>query len=1149
MARLAAHLLGTFQVSLDGKPVAGFESDKARALLAYLLVERERPHRREKLAGLLWPELPERAARANLRRVLANLRQITCDREAAPPHFSITPQTIQLEPAGDLWSDVAAFTNLQSRYLESSSATNEPLVDRAEEAMLLYRGDLMEGFSLSGSAAFEEWLTLHRERFRRQARGALRLLARHYGQCGDYTRALQYAWRLVELDPWQERAHLQLMRLLALNGQRGAAVAQYEVCRRLLDVELSVEPSAETTRLYERIRDGQYPNAGGRDSSDHALISRSRHRLPRLLTPLVGRAEELAKIGRCLRDPDCRLLTLVGPGCIGKTHLALEAATAQADRFSQAVHLVSLSPLPSAKDVVPAIAQAIGLSFRQGRAPRRQVLDYLRGRRALLLLDGFEHLLTSPEYPERSGEHSGPRARREEDHRSTSRLVVEILEATSGVKILVTSRARLNVPGEHVLSLEGLDLPSGRALADAADSPAVQLFLSGARRLSPGLDPAPTDVIQIVRICRLLGGVPLAILLAAAWLGTLSPSEIVSQIERGLDFLERDLGDVSADGAFGGERQRSLRTVFEHSWRLLSAQEQEALKTLSVFCGDFTYEAAHQVAGVTLQQLKTLVDTSMLQRRQPERYTVHELIRYFAAEKLSQTPELERRVRDAHCAYFATLLQGYERSLGGPRRRSALDEIGAALDNARASWDWAVKRRYAERLGQAIDGLGHFFEGHGRFTDGETTSGAAAAALEIPLDGQETQVYAKVLAWESLFADKLGHVDAAERAAEHSLVALDAATLAGVDVRADKAFALLQALRAALHTDLGRARQLGEQSLDLYRELSDQWSIAEVLDALGWTALLAGDYGAARRYYEESLRRHQSLGDARGTASSLGALGYTLFHQGRIQEAERLVRESIVSRREMADWAGATEETFTLALTLVWLGKLAEAQALVEESISSYQAFGALAEIARLHAVLSQIIALRGSYERARGLAQVCLSAAQESGSWREIGISYWVLGGVAAAQLAYAQAQGWLEQSVAVLKTVGMPDVLSAALATAGYAAWGAGQHSQARAYMTQAIQMARETHSNGAFLFVLPGVALLLVSLGEIERAIELYALASHHPLVTNARWFEDVAGRHISAAAADLASGVVSAAEERGRARKLDDVIRELMVELQM
>lgn len=264
MAHLSICLLGPLQVTLDGEPVTGFESDKVRALLAYLAVESQQPQRRETLAGLLWPDWPERSARANLRHALANLRSAIRDRapfgdaQATPPFLHTSRQTIQFNAASDAWVDVAAFTRLVKaapRAEAGAKGPSRPTVERLEEAVALYGGCFLEGFSLADSSPFEEWILLNRERLHRQVTDALRRLAECHEQRGDYASALLHAWRQVELDPWRERAHRQVMRLLALSGQRGAALAQYETCRRLLAEELGVGPAADTTQLYHQIRD------------------------------------------------------------------------------------------------------------------------------------------------------------------------------------------------------------------------------------------------------------------------------------------------------------------------------------------------------------------------------------------------------------------------------------------------------------------------------------------------------------------------------------------------------------------------------------------------------------------------------------------------------------------------------------------------------------------------------------------------------------------------------------------------------------------------------------------------------------------------------------------------------------------------------
>jgi predicted ATPase/DNA-binding SARP family transcriptional activator len=263
MARLSLSCLGPFQVTLDGQPVTRFKSNKVRALLAYLAVEADRPHRREVLAGLLWPDWPNRDALSNLRYALSNLRRVTGDRTADPPFLLIARDTLQFNAASDYWLDVKDFTDLTCLQDPSPSSPRSisgqagQALSSLEKAVALYRGSFLEGFSLADSAPFEEWALLTRERLARQMSSTLHHLAATYAQRGQYEQAQSFARQQVEREPWNETAHQQLMRALALNGQRSAALAQYEACRRLLAEELGVEPAAETTGLYEQIRDGE----------------------------------------------------------------------------------------------------------------------------------------------------------------------------------------------------------------------------------------------------------------------------------------------------------------------------------------------------------------------------------------------------------------------------------------------------------------------------------------------------------------------------------------------------------------------------------------------------------------------------------------------------------------------------------------------------------------------------------------------------------------------------------------------------------------------------------------------------------------------------------------------------------------------------
>jgi DNA-binding SARP family transcriptional activator/tetratricopeptide (TPR) repeat protein len=252
MAHLSITFLGNLQVTLDGQPIAAFKSNKDRALLAYLSVESERQHRREVLAGLFWPDWPDREALSNLRFTLSSLRKTIGDQQAQPPHLLITRDTLQFNPASDAWLDVSAFTQVMDACKTAASA-----VEKLEQAVSLYQGNFLEGFSLSDCPAFEEWILLTRERLGRQVSSALHVLASTCEANGDYRQAQVHTWRLLELEPWNETAHQQMMRILAFTGQRSAALAQFQICRRALADGLDVEPGQETTRLYEQIRDGK----------------------------------------------------------------------------------------------------------------------------------------------------------------------------------------------------------------------------------------------------------------------------------------------------------------------------------------------------------------------------------------------------------------------------------------------------------------------------------------------------------------------------------------------------------------------------------------------------------------------------------------------------------------------------------------------------------------------------------------------------------------------------------------------------------------------------------------------------------------------------------------------------------------------------
>ncbi len=422
------------------------------------------------------------------------------------------------------------------------------------------------------------------------------------------------------------------------------------------------------------------------------------HNLPSQAAPFIGRVDELAEITRLLADPACRLLTLVGPGGIGKTRLAIEAAriivggvgtrqTVSEQLFPNGVHFVPLQPLTSPDFIVPAIVEALGFQFYGQSDPRQQLLDYLQEKSLLLVVDNFEHILDG------------------------ALLVDDILAHAPGMKLLVTSRERLNLVEEWVYEVHGLDCPADEMETEIEGYSAIQWFMQNARRAQVGFALTPAQRPAVTRICRTVGGNPLAIELAATWLRALPAKAIADEIARGLDILESQARNVP-------ERHRSMRAVLQHSWSLLSKTERNVFRRLAVFRGGFAYEAAERVTGATLWTLSALVDKSLLQVDANGRYDLHELVRQYAAEQLNTSGEADA-LRDGHSAYYLDFLAQREADIKGRRQLPALKEIAADFDNVRVAWSRALQRKDATLVSGTLEGLTHFCDMTARQWQGE----------------------------------------------------------------------------------------------------------------------------------------------------------------------------------------------------------------------------------------------------------------------------------------------------------------------------------------------------------------------------------------------------------------------------------------------
>ena len=1111
MGKLTISLFGSFQVTLDGASLTSFESDKVRALLAYLVVEAGQAHRRENLTLLLWPEHPEERARHSLSQALYNLRSVLQEHASErSPYLLVSPETIQFNPESDYWLDVAEFTRLVEacdRHEHLLREACQPCQERFEKAARLYREDFLAGLPIQDSAAYEEWALVSRERTQLQASRALASQAGYYERQGRLQEALLAAQRLAELEPFDDGACQQLMRLLAACGKRSEALACFEKFRATLRAELEIAPQAETKALYERIRQMRAGKAG---TASHV------HDLPASLSPLIGREDELAEVQQRLLDPACRLLTVLGPGGSGKSRLALEAARGLLERFAHGACQVSLSPLTSLEAVVPNVAEALGLQIKEKKSPLAQVQDYLRQKELLLLLDGCEGLLES------------------------TPLFLEMMHAAPGFKILATSRTRLNTEDEQVFPLGGLKCPSAQDLDQAASSDAVRLFTSGARRVRPGFDLDRQSLPDVVQICSDVQGMPLAILLAAAWIEVLAPAEILAEMRSSLDFLQAQWAGLPA-------HQRSIRATFDYSWNLLDERERQVFRGLCIFRGAITRQAAQVVGEGGASELRRLVDKSLLTPQAGEWYTVHELLRQYGLEKLNEQPDAKLEVHRRYSSYYLEKLAEWEAGLKSARQVETLALLDAKINDVRPAWELACRQADVERLSRALDGLCLFYEQSARLIEGRSLCQETISMLALSHVPAERLLLARLLAWQSLFCRLLGELGPARHALEGSQRCLDGLVDSGLDTRHAQAFVHLEAGDALVRADLPAAQHYLQAALELYRSLGDTWCTALALNRLGVNRHLAGDCVAADRLLGESLELYRVLGSAAGVSSVQRLMAYNRVRTGQPESALSLMHQSIASTQASVDRGQAAIDKCALATLMIWNGQYAGVESLLREALAVDEDLGSLYEVTFTGLALGMFLMMVGRYEDSRRQLVETFLLARGNDFQREAAACLWSQGSITLLEKSPHEARPFFLESIALYRLVGHQDELVWALSLDAFCCLLLGESGEALQRLDEGLGIALSIHGYSAALFGLATSMIWLAMQGELERALELYTLLLEQPTFANATWFQDVFGKSLASWAGQLDLGATAAAEERGSQRQLWETVAEMRIKI--
>ncbi|MEZ4681277.1 MAG: BTAD domain-containing putative transcriptional regulator [Caldilineaceae bacterium] len=1000
---LAFQLLGAVQISWQNQPLK-FSTEHSRALLAYLAVEADIAHRRTTLATLLWPEENESTARHNLRQALFFLKKSLAVVPQRDDHLQITPTTVQWQSQG-VTVDLRIFQTVWDRGQAELNGPQPPsahCIQRFAEAVGLYHGDFLQGLLLKENPLFEEWVLFLREQSHRQAMAMLTALTTHAIATRNYALAQEYAARQVQLEPWHEEAHRQLMLALAAQGQTTAALRQYESCRRTLESELGVSPAVETVKLYERIRTGDplvgeavlqglpitAPNAATEDNQLTATApsAKALHNLPPFLPPLFGRETQLAHLRTLVEHPGKRLITIAGLGGMGKTRLGLalleQLATEQPPAFSAGIWFVPLVGISASVDDLPALLartalDAMGVTIAGHEDRQNALYHYLAPRRLLLLLDNVEHLLLE-----------------EATASQTTAFLLALLQAAPQVTLLLTSRVSLQLLAETVVRLEGLPVPSmGETVTAIAEAnyAGIELFTFHAQRAVETFTLDGTNLSVVSELCRRLGGMPLALELAATLVPHFTCTDLLAEIRQNLTVLASARRDMDL-------RHRQLSAVLESVWQQLLPREQQILAQSSIFVGRFSRAAAQAVTGATVADLTSLTNKSIFQLMDAGEYQLHPLLQHFAGTMLGSTEQAVWATADRHSHYYLHFVATHSEAMARHAPRQTAAAIQSEYDNIRQAWHWTVTQlaeREEEALWTRIDHCAHtlhqFYLFSCRYAEGiaafrHAAAGVQAGLIAGDLGRKQRQLHSKLLAFEASLLCFQGDSHAGRTLAEEVVV---------LSTTCGSRAGLVLGLNAIGHTcyitgDYAAAKGYFHRILTILEEGDTNAANGEVLPNdfgdgihcmsylyLGAVAKTDDDFEQAAHYFRQAWQLSQALGKVMAGLDARMNLADLARSKQRYAAAKHDYEEVVQIAGELSNRRAEGIARYELADVLRGLGEYSKALAQFMQALAIFGEIGdpvletfALAALGALYSDL-------GDYERANQYLQEALQRSE----------------------------------------------------------------------------------------------------------------------------------------------------------------------------
>ncbi len=1070
MDGLRIKTLGSIQVHLNSEAIK-FSRHKSLALLIYLAVTGELKSR-EGLATMFWPENTQARAFANLRQAIWEIKSSLGDN-----WLDTSRHSLQLTSKENIWLDISEFNNLlmlEKTHSHPRGRICDQCVKNFKRAAELFNGEFLTGFSLRDSPEFDDWQYFQANEINRKIVRAYKQLVDWYSEKEEYEPAIGYAQRWLRMDELNENAHRGLMRLYHANGQRNAAIRQYHSCSALLEQQLNITPEVITTELYQMIRSGTLDL---KTEPEDAQIPGPE--MPSPVTPFVGRIEEVTKLSEHLLSADTRLLTIVAPGGMGKSRLAIEIARKLKPYFEDGVVFVPLAPLETSEMFLGYFADAIGYIRIQGQSLNQQLMDFFQEKVMLLVLDNFEHLT------------------------NLSQWISDLLVNSPNLKILATSRNPLNIRAETRFHLEGLNYPREGSEKDLNSYSAVKLFLRSTHRVKPLFKPAKDDWQYIAEICRLVGGMPLGIEMAASWLEVLTPPEIVKEIRNGLAFFETDIRDIP-------ERQHSLYTVFDYSWKNLDKKERELFSQLSIFRGGFTRDAAEKVMGITLRQLVAFVNRSFLHRTSGDRFEIHELLRQYGFEKLQENLVNYQNLITRYAEYYCNKLGGWNEDLKTGKQRQAMGKISADFENIRYAWQIAVYFERPDLIETSFEGLILYLIQRVRYDDGVALFELAANNLP-----DETRESVRILSWLTghlvLLNLTQGKLEDVEKKFQENLNLIH--RLEPINTREEK-FALafhyyIKGIYENHHGDINESKKLFHQSIVLFKELDEDWWCGVIYQDIGSSSWITQyDLNTAFDYLQEALKIAQKYNNHYGMAVALERLGwFSAYSKGDLQKAKSYLKESSRIFLELDDANSYIRHYNCLEQIANIDGCFKEVIELRQKHLHLLEKLGDPSGVSELYMLLGEAYHHVGDYETAEMKGRKGFEYLSKRGSKFFCAWSRWFLGLTLIAKKDYLQAYELISQAVEISRESANKPHLVGNLAALIRVEITNGNLESAEKHLYEGLEEAITAGEPFMMLYILASAALLLAERGEMVKALEVYSLVQSWNFVSNSQWFSDV------------------------------------------